>query len=159
MDLIGPGPAEPHLQDCLTAAQLLQPTGYWVDLGSGAGLPGILFAIEHSDVSLDLVESRQKRAVFLRRVCAALALTNVTVLHTRTETLTRRYDGIISRAYKPPLQFLKDAAEIGTNHCTAVCMLGSEADVKLPNNWQLIEEHLYPVADGYRKLWTLTRAL
>ena len=158
MDLIGPGPAEPHLQDCLSAAQLLEPTGCWVDLGSGAGLPGILFAIEHPEVSLDLVESRQKRAVFLRRVCASLALTNVTVLHTRTERLTQRYDGIISRAYKPPLQFLKDAEAIGAEQCTAVCMLGSEANVQLPENWRLLEEHLYPVADGYRKLWKLVRA-
>ena len=158
MDLIGPGPAEPHLQDCLNAAQLLHPTGHWVDLGSGAGLPGILFAIEHPEVSLDLVESRQKRAVFLRRVCSALTLANVSVLHTRTETLTKRYDGVISRAYKPPLEFLKDAAEIGAERCTAVCMLGSETDFQLPNNWLLIEEHLYPVTDGFRKLWELRRA-
>lgn len=157
MDLIGPGPAEPHLQDCLRAAQLLEPVGHWVDLGSGAGLPGILFAIEHPEIPLDLVESRQKRAVFLRRVCAALTLSNVTVFHTRTETLNRRYDGIISRAYKPPLQFLNDAAELGTENCTAICMLGSEGSFQLPSNWRLIEEHIYPVTDGYRKLWELNR--
>jgi len=157
MDLVGPGPLQPHIEDCLQAVQLLEPQGHWADLGSGAGLPGVLFAIEHPNIKLSLVESRQKRAVFLRRVCAKLELEQVEICHTRTEHLTSTYDGIISRAYKPPLAFLEDALSIGTKTCSAICMLGSEGGFELPNEWTLAAEHRYPVTDGWRKLWKLQR--
>lgn len=56
-----------------------------VDFGSGAGLPGIPLALALPDTSFYLVESRRRRASFLRHACRVLGLTNVTVVHSRIE--------------------------------------------------------------------------
>jgi len=70
-----------------------------VDIGSGAGFPGIPVAIYRSESSVDLVESHQRKAVFLRE--ASRELTNVRVLAQRAEAVTDSYDWTISRAVRP----------------------------------------------------------
>ena len=62
MDLVGPGPLEPHFQDAAGAVAGLEAVGRWVDLGSGAGFPGIALAARHPGAEVWLVESRRKRA-------------------------------------------------------------------------------------------------
>lgn len=75
-----------------------------VDVGSGAGLPGIPLAITSPGVAFTLVESRGKRARFLRHVEGSLNLANVHVEHTRAEDLTveRPFDTVLARAVAPP---------------------------------------------------------
>jgi 16S rRNA (guanine527-N7)-methyltransferase len=70
-----------------------------VDIGSGAGFPGIPVAIYRPECTVDLVESHQRKAVFLRE--AARSLTNVQVLAQRAEEVTDSYDWTISRAVRP----------------------------------------------------------
>ena len=70
-----------------------------VDIGSGAGFPGIPVAIYRPECSVDLVESHQRKAVFLRE--AARQLPNVRVLPQRAESVTDSYDWTISRAVHP----------------------------------------------------------
>lgn len=70
-----------------------------VDIGSGAGFPGIPVAIYRPECNVDLVESHQRKAVFLRE--AARKLTNVRVLAQRAESVTDSYDWTISRAVRP----------------------------------------------------------
>ena len=70
-----------------------------VDIGSGAGFPGIPVAIYRPECSVDLVESHQRKAVFLRE--AARQLPNVRVLPQRAESVTDSYDWTISRAVRP----------------------------------------------------------
>ena len=67
-----------------------------VDIGSGAGFPGIPVAIYRSDCEVDLVESHQRKAVFLRE--ATRNLSNVRVLAKRANDLVGSYDWMISRA-------------------------------------------------------------
>lgn len=92
-----------HIVD---SAQLLPlapvPQGTWVDLGSGAGLPGIVIAIL-SPWPVVLSESRRKRIEFLCEVVRALDLSNVTVAGQRAETLTLEEPAqiISARAYAP----------------------------------------------------------
>jgi len=69
-----------------------------VDVGSGAGFPGLPVAIYRPDCAIDLVESHQRKAVFLEE--AARKLTNVRVLPRRAETVTNFYDWTISRAVR-----------------------------------------------------------
>jgi 16S rRNA (guanine527-N7)-methyltransferase len=69
-----------------------------VDIGSGAGFPGIPVAIYRPDCNIDLVESHKRKAVFLRE--ASRSLPNVRVLAQRGEDVTYRYDWVISRAVK-----------------------------------------------------------
>jgi 16S rRNA (guanine527-N7)-methyltransferase len=70
-----------------------------VDIGSGAGFPGVPVAIYRPECSVDLVESHQRKAVFLRE--ATRRLTNVRVLAQRAEAVAGSYDWTISRAVRP----------------------------------------------------------
>lgn len=86
-----------HVQD---AAQLLAlaPAGHaWCDIGSGAGLPGMVIAILNGD-PMTLVEPRRLRAEFLRAVVADLDLDNVTVVEGKAEQVGGRFDVITARA-------------------------------------------------------------
>jgi len=70
-----------------------------VDVGSGGGFPGIPVAVFRPDCEVTLVESHQRKAVFLRE--AARALPNVKVVSRRAEDVQDRFDWLISRAVAP----------------------------------------------------------
>jgi 16S rRNA (guanine527-N7)-methyltransferase len=82
-----------HLLNCLALAELI-PTGErLVDIGSGAGLPGLVIACSRPDVRVDLVESMLRRTDFLSEVVADLGLTDrVRVIRGRAE------DGAVVKA-------------------------------------------------------------
>lgn len=90
-----------------------------VDIGSGAGFPGIPVAIYRPGCTVDLVESHQRKAVFLREASRGLA--NVRVLAVRAEVLTDLYDWTISRAVRPD-----DVLEL--NLAPHVAVLGAEGE-------------------------------
>jgi 16S rRNA (guanine527-N7)-methyltransferase len=75
-----------------------------VDVGSGAGFPGLPLAIVHPDIHLTLVDATEKKCVFLRHMVSQLGLPTARVLHHRAENLGRdpehreRYDWAIARA-------------------------------------------------------------
>lgn len=155
MDLVGPGPLEPHFEDARRAVAWLQPTGRWVDLGSGAGFPGVALAAHHPDLDVLLVESRSKRAAFLDQV--ASRGTNLTVRCARSETLPHAsFDGVVSRAYRPPEAFLEDANRLLVPGGTAVLMLARQEPAQHPDLEVFHVEH-YALGDrpraavGYRK--------
>lgn len=78
------------------------------DIGSGAGLPGIPLAVVLPGVAFTLIESRRKRASFLRHAKATLALDNVEVLHARAEDVTAGpFDTVLARAVAPPAELLR----------------------------------------------------
>ncbi|HCH65025.1 MAG: hypothetical protein CL927_16350 [Deltaproteobacteria bacterium] len=151
MDLIGPGPAEHHFQDCAGAIAGLDAAGPWADLGSGAGFPGIALAGAYPKATIDLVESRRKRSMFLEKVVYEAKLENASVCNVRSETLASgAYVGVISRAYKPPRKVLTDAARLLVPGGRVVLLLGSQAAIEAPLGWRILDEHRYPVADGQR---------
>ncbi len=87
-----------HYRDALAALAVL-PTGPIVDLGSGAGFPGVPLAMVDPERAVTLVEPRRKRASFLRTVVARLALERVTVLEARAAaTPDRLYAAALTRA-------------------------------------------------------------
>lgn len=151
MDLIGPGPAAPHFQDCEGAVKGLDAVGPWADLGSGAGFPGIALAGAYPGAQVDLVESRRKRAIFLDKVVAEAGLVNATVHNVRSETLASgSYVGIISRAYKPPRKVLADASRLLVPGGRVVLLLGGQADIDTPLGWVEVNRQRYAVGDGMR---------
>jgi len=156
MNLVGPGPAEDHFIDAAGAVDGLAAEGQWADLGSGAGFPGVALAARHPGAQVTLVESRQKRALFLGQVIRAAGLTNVTIFHGRTENLEPGFDGVISRAYRPPLEYLQDADRLLRADGVAVLLTGDEmAPVE---GWVQRESHRYPATDGFRTRTVLARA-
>ena len=76
------------------------------DLGSGAGFPGVPIAILRPDLQVTLIESNQRKAVFLRE--AARDLPNVRVLAVRFEDCRERFDWVVSRA----VQFAEDQSNL-----------------------------------------------
>ena len=96
-----------HIFDSLTLLPWIGATAAKrvIDLGSGGGLPGIPLAISMPDVQFTLVEATGKKAKFLERAVAELALSNVRVINDRAETLgqdllnhRQRYDIVTARA-------------------------------------------------------------
>lgn len=92
-----------HFLDSLTPALGgVLPTGETIlDIGSGGGFPGIPLAIFLPDTDFLLVESSRKKSTFLRKMRRVLMLNNVTVEHTRAESLPepeRLYAGAVARA-------------------------------------------------------------
>ena len=113
MDLVGPGPVAPHFDDAVAAVRGLSASGRWADLGSGAGFPGIALAATFGEAEVVLVERRQKRAAFLRAVVHEAQLDNASVLQDAADSLPGAgFDGVISRAYKPPEAYLGDCARL-----------------------------------------------
>ena len=152
MDLIGPGPSEPHFTDAIEVVTGLDACGDWADLGSGAGFPGIALAALHPQARVVLAESRQKRATFLKRVVHSAQLDNARVHHGRTELLEDGcWDGVISRAYKPPMDFIEDARRLLRAEGRAVLMLGAEANLGTVGGFEVLESRKYAVEDGHRK--------
>lgn len=88
-----------HILNCALLAPLLKP-GRVGDIGSGAGLPGIVLAIARPDVQLILIEPMERRAEWLLQEAAGLGLDNVEVLRARAEDarLSPRLDQATARA-------------------------------------------------------------
>jgi 16S rRNA (guanine527-N7)-methyltransferase len=88
----------------VTAAAVAKPQRL-LDVGSGAGLPGVVIAICCPELRVDCVDTVAKKAAFIRQVAATLRLTNLQGLHARVESLTEPYDVISSRAFASLVDF------------------------------------------------------
>ncbi len=105
--LIGPREApklwDRHVFNCLALASLAPAGATVADLGSGAGLPGLVLAIGRPDLALTLVEPLQRRTAFLDEVVDELGLENVRVYRGRAEELHGgdRFDVVTARALAP----------------------------------------------------------
>jgi 16S rRNA (guanine527-N7)-methyltransferase len=75
----------------------------WVDIGSGAGAPGLAIALIAPELELTLVEPKAKRVTFLRAVLAELGRADITIERARSDALAaKRFDVAVSRATLPP---------------------------------------------------------
>lgn len=105
--LIGPREVprlwERHLLNCAAVLPLLPPTGTVVDVGAGAGLPGVVVAIARPDLDVVLVEPLQRRVTFLLETVEALGLVRCRVRRARAEDLHGRLfaDVVTARAVAP----------------------------------------------------------
>lgn len=105
--LMGPREAprlwDRHVLNCAVVHPLFDEGAEVADIGSGAGLPGIVLAIVRPDLHLHLVEPLQRRTTWLRTAVAALELDNVTVHQVRAESLwgKRRFTFVTARAVAP----------------------------------------------------------
>lgn len=92
-----------HLLNCGVVAAHLPPRSTVADVGSGAGLPGVVWALLRPDVKLTLIEPSLRRSAFLHEVVQALSLPNVEVVRARAEGLhgTRSFDVVTARGVAP----------------------------------------------------------
>ena len=77
-----------------------------LDVGSGAGLPGVVIAITCPDIQVTCLDAVAKKVAFIQQVAATLKLSNLMGLHARIETLAQPYDIISSRAFASLADFV-----------------------------------------------------
>ena len=129
--LIGPREAprlwDRHLVNCALLSDHLPESSSVGDVGSGAGLPGLVLAIARPDLQMTLVEPLLRRTTFLDEVVERLALTNVEVVRARAEELhgQRRFDVVTSRAVAPLARLLDWSMPLVAPGGALVAMKGS----------------------------------
>jgi 16S rRNA (guanine527-N7)-methyltransferase len=106
--LIGPREApriwERHLLNCAVITDLIAPGASVVDVGSGAGLPGMVLAVARPDLTVTLIEPLARRTAFLTEAVAALGLDRTTVVRARAEECVGKLPGadvVTARAVAP----------------------------------------------------------
>ena len=123
-----------HLLDSLAViaplrrelAGLALPHIRLLDVGSGAGLPGIVIAITCPDVWVTCVDTVAKKAAFIQQVAATLRLPNLKGLHARVESLHEPYDVVCSRAFASLLDFTSWSHSALAPHGVWMAMKGKD---------------------------------
>ena len=128
-----------HLLDSLVARPLLQGSRI-LDMGTGAGFPGLPLAICEPERQFELVDGNNKKIKFVQHAVAALDLANVSATWTRTEDFApeQRFDTVIARAVGPLARLVKMAGHHVGEDGVFVAMKGRYPDEelkKLPKNW------------------------
>lgn len=77
-----------------------------LDVGSGAGLPGVVIAICCPQIAVHCVDTVAKKAAFIQQVAVSLKLSNLRGIHARVESLTEPYDVVSSRAFASLVDFV-----------------------------------------------------
>ena len=95
-----------HIANCAVMAELIPNQASVIDIGSGAGLPGLVLAIVRPDCQVTLVEPLLRRSEFLQEVVTDLGLPNVTVIRGRAEQVKDRKARIVTARAVAPLEKL-----------------------------------------------------
>ncbi len=167
-NLIADGPREEivarHLLDSLSVAGAIDGRRI-LDVGSGAGFPGVPLSILLSDKEFTLLDSSAKRTRFLRQVKLDLGLRNVAIECARIEGYDPRYsfDTIVSRAFSSLYEFVEKAGKVCAPDGRLLAMKGRrhEAELeRLPPGYRLaaVRELSVPGQVGSRHLVTVEPA-
>ena len=128
-----------HILDSLAVSPALAPACRFIDLGSGAGFPGLILAMAGRKREATLLEPRRKRANFLKDVARLAHLKNVTVYESRAESgakeqdLRESFDVAMTRATWDIKTFLSFAWPFLKKDGTALAMKGKKGEQELLN--------------------------
>ena len=130
--------------------------GPWIDLGAGAGLPGIVIAAIDPARPVHLVESRALRCAFLAKVAREIGLDNVTVHHSRLENVPSFDASVISaRAFAPLDKLVRLANRFSTEKTRWLLPKGKNAVNELestPKAWQRLFHVEHSITDADSRL-------
>jgi 16S rRNA (guanine527-N7)-methyltransferase len=136
-----------------------------LDVGTGAGLPGIPLAICREGCRFVLIDSNGKKVRFLQHVIAELKLTNVEPVQARVESYQSadRFDSIVCRAYTSLRDFVHSSGDLLVDGGRLVAMKGKHPQAEmddLPGGWRVAELSQVQVPDvaGDRHIVVLQRA-
>lgn len=154
-----------HLLDSLSILALLRPPRV-LDIGTGAGFPGIPIAIANPALRVTLLDSSHKRCAFLRQAAIDLALTNVDIACTRVEQFrpAEPYDTVVSRAFAETATFAAVAESLVHDSGILLAMKGAypaEEIQRLPGSVRVLEVVALrvPGLDAQRHAVIMTKAL
>ena len=126
-----------HFVDSITIKKYIKSENKVLDMGTGAGFPGIPLKIISSDTYFTLVDSLNKRIIFLNKVCDKLKLDKIENIHSRAEELAKnkkyreQYDVVTSRAVArlaSLVEYMLPFVKVGGK---CICMKGSNVDEEL----------------------------
>ena len=127
-----------HFIDSLTIIKHVKENDKLVDVGTGAGFPGIPLKIVNSNIEITLLDSLNKRINFLNEVIEKLELRNIKTIHSRVEDFGKEnreeYDVATSRAVAPLnilLEYLLPLVKVGG---ICICMKGSNVDDEIKSS-------------------------
>ena len=135
-----------HFKDSLTIEEFIPENAKVIDVGTGAGFPGIPLKIVRKDISLTLLDSLNKRIKFLDEVVNNLELENIETIHSRAEDAgmnkkyREQYDIATSRAVanlSTLLEYLMPFVKVGGS---VICMKGPNIEEELNNAKHAISE-------------------
>lgn len=124
---------ERHLLNCALVTDLIAPGATVCDVGSGAGLPGLVMAIRRPELQVTLLEPLLRRTVFLEEAVATLGLSNVEVVRGRAEELrgARNFDVVTSRAVAGMDRLLEWSLPLSDAGGVVLAMKGETAQQEL----------------------------
>jgi len=125
-----------HVLNSALLAELIPPDSSVVDVGSGAGLPGIPLAIARPDCQFTLVEPMERRSSWLQQVVVDLNLKNVEVIRSRAEDVQRTdFDVATARAVAAWDKLLRLLTPLirGSEHKMVLALKGSKAEEEIAN--------------------------
>jgi 16S rRNA (guanine527-N7)-methyltransferase len=135
-----------------------------LDVGSGAGLPGIVIAICCPEIAVTCVDTVAKKAAFIQQVAVALKLPNLRGLHARVESLTDDFDVVSSRAFASLVDFANWSRSALAPAGIWMAMKGKSPDeerAQLPSDVEVfhVEQLTVPGLDAERCIiWMRQRA-
>lgn len=153
-----------HLLDSLSVQPFLHGERV-LDVGTGAGFPGLPLAIVNPQRHFTLLDSTAKKLKFIEHAAALLELPNVQTVHTRAENFRppERFDIVVSRAVGPTEQFVKWAGHLCVGGGRLLAMKGRDPATelaKLPSGWKVAAIHRLnvPTLDEERHLVEICRS-
>jgi len=141
-----------HILDCLTAAAALRRrrgTGRGerlIDVGSGAGLPGLVMALVFPDREVTCVDSVGKKAAFVTQALGVLGLKNAQSVHDRIEHVTGQFDVIASRAFASLSDFVVATDHLLAPFGTWMALKGKTPDDEIVRLSKELAFHVEPLA-------------
>lgn len=154
--LIGPREVERlwtrHLLNCAAVGQLVPEDARLADIGSGAGLPGIVLAIARPDIDVVVVESRLRPTQFLTECVDILQLSSVTVRRARAEAMVPGFtaDVVTARAVAPLSQLLEWSMPMLRPGGQLLALKGDRAEEELEGARAKLTRWGAPAADVVR---------
>lgn len=162
-----------HFVDSIIISKYIKTNARIIDIGTGAGFPGVPLKIIREDIDILLLDSLNKRINFLNEVITELGLTKITAIHARVEEFARNkkyrenFEVVVSRAVanmSTLSEYMLPLTKVGEN---TICMKGSEFEDELENSKKAIsilggkiekiEEYKLPETDMNRSLIILKK--
>ena len=154
-----------HVLDSLSILPYVASARSLVDVGTGAGLPGIPLALARPDLSVTLLDSSHKKATFLEQARLELKLENIAVACERVERWhpQAKFDAVVSRAFAELADFVQGARHLVAPEGTLLAMKGVhpfEEIARLPATCRLdrVVELTVPTLEAKRHLVLLKAA-
>ncbi|WP_378148716.1 16S rRNA (guanine(527)-N(7))-methyltransferase RsmG [Cnuibacter sp. UC19_7] len=120
-----------HIVNCALPAPLFSGGTSVADIGSGAGLPGVVLAIARPDVSFTLIEPMERRVAWLEEQKSLLSLENVTVVRARAQDATGSFDVVTARAVSAFSKLVPMTVPLTRDGGRLVFMKGANAEAEI----------------------------